>query len=99
MKHDALHLGSALPAAPPSTLCPPSLHRSLPQRDKFEDMLRGLTVERADICAAMAFALDNAESGASGARAELGARPLRGRSFEIGQQSCILQGTAGHHHI
>ncbi|PRW57019.1 U2 snRNP-associated SURP motif-containing -like isoform X1 [Chlorella sorokiniana] len=32
------------------------------QRDKFEDMLRGLTVERADICAAMAFALDNAES-------------------------------------
>lgn len=33
------------------------------QRDKFEDMLRGLTVERTDICAAMAFALDNAESG------------------------------------
>lgn len=33
------------------------------QRDKFEDMLRRLTVERADICAAMAFAMDNAESG------------------------------------
>lgn len=33
------------------------------QRDKFEDMLRRLSVERADICAAMAFAMDNAESG------------------------------------
>ncbi|KAL4450080.1 hypothetical protein ABPG77_010749 [Micractinium sp. CCAP 211/92] len=32
------------------------------QRDKFEEMLRRLTVERADVCAAMAFALDNAES-------------------------------------
>ncbi len=29
-------------------------------------MLRGLTVERTDICAAMAFALDNAESGVWG---------------------------------
>ena len=42
-------------------------HEDLPlsdlQRDKFEHMLRTLTVERADICAAMAFALDNAESG------------------------------------
>lgn len=27
-------------------------------------MLRGLTADRADVCAAMAFALDNAESGA-----------------------------------
>ncbi len=33
------------------------------QRDKFEDMLRRLTAERADVCAAMAFAMDNAESG------------------------------------
>lgn len=33
------------------------------QRDKFEDMLRTLTVEREDICAAMVFAMDNAESG------------------------------------
>ncbi|GAB4814277.1 hypothetical protein N2152v2_001323 [Parachlorella kessleri] len=32
------------------------------QRDKFEDMLRRLTAERADVCAAMAFAMDNAES-------------------------------------
>lgn len=36
------------------------------QRDRFEDMLRTLSVERADICAAMAFALDNAESGGGG---------------------------------
>jgi hypothetical protein len=34
------------------------------QRDKFEDMLRRLSAERADICTAMAFAMDNAESGA-----------------------------------
>lgn len=33
------------------------------QREKFVGMLRRLTVERADICAGMAFALDNAESG------------------------------------
>lgn len=33
------------------------------QRDKLEDMLRTLTVERSDISAAMVFALDNAESG------------------------------------
>ena len=32
------------------------------QRDKFEDMLRGLTLERAQIKEAMAFALDNAEA-------------------------------------
>ncbi|KAK9865024.1 hypothetical protein WJX84_002089 [Apatococcus fuscideae] len=31
------------------------------QRDRFEDLLRGLTVEKADICEAMVFALDNAE--------------------------------------
>ncbi|KAK9835798.1 hypothetical protein WJX74_008275 [Apatococcus lobatus] len=31
------------------------------QRDRFEDLLRALTVEKADICEAMAFALDNAE--------------------------------------
>lgn len=28
---------------------------------RFEDLLRGLTVEKADICEAMVFALDNAE--------------------------------------
>ena len=28
---------------------------------RFEDLLRGLTVEKADICEAMTFALDNAE--------------------------------------
>lgn len=28
---------------------------------RFEDLLRALTVEKADICEAMAFALDNAE--------------------------------------
>ncbi|KAK9824009.1 hypothetical protein WJX72_006933 [[Myrmecia] bisecta] len=32
------------------------------QRDKFEDLLRALTVERKDICDAMVFALDNADS-------------------------------------
>jgi len=32
------------------------------QRDRFEDMLRGLTAERDSICNAMAFCLDNAES-------------------------------------
>lgn len=36
------------------------------QRDKFEDMLRKLSAEREDICAAMAFAMDNAESGVGG---------------------------------
>ena len=45
---------------------PPARPPLLLQRDKFEDMLRELTVERADICAAMAFAMDNAESGAPG---------------------------------
>jgi hypothetical protein len=34
------------------------------QRDKFEDMLRTLTVERQEICNAMVFVMDNAESGA-----------------------------------
>ena len=34
---------------------------------RFEDMLRHLTAERSEICAAMAFALDNAESGARAA--------------------------------
>ena len=28
---------------------------------RFEDLLRALTVEKADICEAMTFALDNAE--------------------------------------
>eukprot|EP00192_Tetraselmis_astigmatica_P006934 CAMPEP_0117654630 /NCGR_PEP_ID=MMETSP0804-20121206/3845_1 /TAXON_ID=1074897 /ORGANISM="Tetraselmis astigmatica, Strain CCMP880" /LENGTH=766 /DNA_ID=CAMNT_0005460921 /DNA_START=206 /DNA_END=2503 /DNA_ORIENTATION=+ len=32
------------------------------QRDRFEDMLRSLTLERDSICQAMAFCLDNAES-------------------------------------
>ncbi|CAI5480552.1 unnamed protein product [Closterium sp. Yama58-4] len=32
------------------------------QRDKFEDLLRRLTLEREDICTAMAFALDHAEA-------------------------------------
>ncbi|DBA82509.1 TPA: hypothetical protein ACH3X2_000737 [Trebouxia sp. C0005] len=32
------------------------------QRDRFEDLLRSLTVERKDICDAMIFALDNADS-------------------------------------
>lgn len=32
------------------------------QRDRFEDMLRIITVERRDIREAMAFALDNADS-------------------------------------
>lgn len=49
-----------LPARRHNTCCPALC---TPQRDKFEEMLRRLTVERADICAAMAFALDNAESG------------------------------------
>jgi hypothetical protein len=34
------------------------------QRERFEGMLRTLSVEREQICAAMAFAMDNAESGA-----------------------------------
>lgn len=32
------------------------------QRDEFEDMLRGLTLEREQVKKAMAFALDNAEA-------------------------------------
>eukprot|EP00873_Tetraselmis_striata_P014120 jgi/Tetstr1/434384/TSEL_023485.t1 len=32
------------------------------QRDRFEDMLRGLSTERESVCTAMAFCLDNAES-------------------------------------
>ena len=32
------------------------------QRDKFEDLLRRLTQERADVREAMVFALDNVES-------------------------------------
>lgn len=32
------------------------------QRDRFEDLLRGLTAERKDVRDAMVFALDNAES-------------------------------------
>eukprot|EP00891_Asterochloris_glomerata_P009463 jgi/Astpho2/9463/Aster-x1581 len=32
------------------------------QQDRFEDLLRALTLERADICDAMVFALDNSDS-------------------------------------
>lgn len=32
------------------------------ERQKWEDTLRGLTIERADICAAMVFAIDNADA-------------------------------------
>ncbi len=32
------------------------------ERDRFEDLLRQLTVERAAICEAMVFALDNADA-------------------------------------
>ena len=34
------------------------------QRDRFEDLLRGLSAERRDIRTAMVFALDNAECAA-----------------------------------
>lgn len=49
---------------PPSFLQRSEVERALTesQRDKFENMLRGLTLERAQIKEAMAFALDNAEA-------------------------------------
>lgn len=65
------NIAISLPAAhtPPSHHPPAGgevLQRDRPlselERDRFEDLLRQLTVERAAICEAMVFALDNADA-------------------------------------
>lgn len=43
-------------------VCTESVTKTLTCSCRFEDLLRSLTVERKDICDAMIFALDNADS-------------------------------------
>ena len=89
--------GAAQHAVPP--LAPPALPRC-PWLRRFEDMLRTLTAERSHICAAMAFALDNAESGACwlAALPALPACPAARQGRVPSRQACWVARPLAHGH-